>query len=242
VLQPDGGAEKPGEPAPVETPTEEVYYMVITEETETPTILETPSIPEFPWPPPQPSTMAVVPLRLLADRDAQSTLADIDVALSDALDEAGYYEKAYFTAPGGFALVTRLEQIEEDGRPKPSPERWSVKLEPLKRFTLAAYLQALFSARAGHYRVIAFVVTDVPIAEKSAPVSREKAEAWLSEGGDVLPAPVADQALLEGTKVTALIYQFRQPGQGEQAVQLTNEALPAREHLERAMLWSLLAR
>ena len=107
---------------------------------------------------------------------------------------------------------------------------------------MAAYLQALFSARAGHYRVIAFIVTDVPITEKSTPVSREKAETWLSEGGDVLPAPVAEQSLPEGCKVTALIYQFRQPGQSEQAVQLLHGALPARQHLERAMLWRLLAR
>jgi hypothetical protein len=229
--------QKPGEPAPAEPEaTEPIQEAISPEET------ATPALPEFPWPPPEPSTMAVVPLRLLADRDAQSTLSDIDVALSEALDATGYYEKAYFTVPDGFALVTRLEQIEADGRPKPLPDRWSVKLEPLKRFTLAAYLQALFGARAGHYRLIVFVVTDVPIAAKSAPVSEAKAQAWLNEGGDALPAPVASQALPEGAKVTALVYQFRQPGQNEQAVQLLRDALPARIHLEKALLWSLLAR
>ena len=131
--------------------------------------------------------MALVPLRLLADRDANATLADVDTALSEALDATGYYEKAYFTVPDGFALVTRLEQIEPDGRPKPLPDRWSVRLEPLKRFTLAAYLQALFSAREGQYRVIVFIVTDVPIAAKSAPASREEAEDWLSEGATCCP-------------------------------------------------------
>jgi hypothetical protein len=242
--------EKPGEPAPTRTaialrPLAISPTPAATEPIEpaiSPDESPTPEVPEFPWPPPEPSSIAVIPLRLLADREAQSTLSDIDVALSEALDATGYYEKAYFTVPDGFALVTRLEQIEADGRPKPLPDRWSVRLEPLKRFTLAAYLQALFSAREGHYRVIAFIVTDVPIAAKSAPVSRAQAEDWLSEGGNALPEPVAAQPLSPGAKVTALVYQFRQPGQNEQAMQLLHDALPARQHLEKAMLWGLLAR
>ena len=58
----------------------------------------------------------------------------------------------------------------------------------------------------------------------------------------MLPAPVAAQPLSQASKVTALIYQFRQPGEGADTVQLMHDALPARQHLEKAMLWSLLAR
>ena len=72
-------------------------------------------------------------------------LSDIDVALVEALDATGYYDKAYFSVPDGFALVTRLEQIEANGKSLQPPDRWSVQVKPLREFSLPAYLQALFS-------------------------------------------------------------------------------------------------
>jgi hypothetical protein len=200
------------------------------------------SIPAFPWPPPLPSASVVVPLRLLADTNGKAVLSDIDATLVDALDATGYYDKAYFSVPDGFALVTRLEQIEANGKSLPPPDRWSVQVKPLREFSLPAYLQALFAATPGYYRIIAFIVTDVPIAEKSAPVSREVAGKWLSEGANKLPGDVGQQGVTPAFAVAALVYQFEQPGRGKQAILLVEEALPGREHLEQAQLWTRLVR
>ena len=51
------------------------------------------------------------------------------------------------------------------------------RISPLPGFiSLAPYLQALFSANPGHFRVIAFVVTSKPVIENpEAQVTREEA-------------------------------------------------------------------
>ena len=77
--------------------------------------------PSFPWPPPKASASSKVPDNFLRETETKQILHDIDRRLALALDKAGYFEKSYFSVPDGFALVTRLEQINADGTPKPEP-------------------------------------------------------------------------------------------------------------------------
>lgn len=200
-----------------------------------------PSIPEFPWPPPRPSSLVVVPCAFPVS-DPGPTLGDVNDRLRMALDATGYYDLAYFLVPDGFALVTRLEQINPDGSPKNPPARWEAHVEPMEEFSLAAYIRALFAATPGYYRVIVFAVTDQPIVASGEPASSEEASGWLAKGSDVPPESIMDVPMTDAYHVTALIYQFRQPGQGEEVVQLIADALPGRLHLEAAQLWNLLAR
>ncbi|MBV8774528.1 MAG: TonB family protein [Deltaproteobacteria bacterium] len=74
---------------------------------------------DFPWPPPKASARVVLPGRLFQESNQQLPLRAIDLKLSTALESAGYLERSYFAVPDGFALVTRLEQIDIDGTPKP---------------------------------------------------------------------------------------------------------------------------
>ena len=80
------------------------------------------SVPEYPtfdpWPPPRPSTFEVIPDKFLTKENAKPTLSDIDQKISAALDDNGYVEKSNYSIPDGFAIVTRLEWINEDGTPK----------------------------------------------------------------------------------------------------------------------------
>jgi hypothetical protein len=200
------------------------------------------SIPAFDWPPPQPSAFVVLPSPLTLDPQQPAVLADIDRALVVALNETGYYDKAYFGVPGGFVLVTRLEQIEANGTPLKPPDRWNVKLKAMHEFSLRAYLQALFAATPGYYRIIAFIVTDVPFTSSGTPVGREKAGEWLTQGANKLPASVSDQPVMKAHAVTAYIYEFEQPGHGQQAVLLINQGPQGQEHLQKAQLWVRLVR
>src|SRR5579863_7649802 len=134
-----------------------------------------PPVAAFPWPPPQASSRV-----LLAawPRSPQMRLfGDIDARLTAALQPKGYAERSYYSVPGGFALVTRLEQIYSDGRSMPPPARFSARLLPPSRFT--DYIRALFTADPGYYRVIVFIVTDQGFSEGAQGPSQGDADKWL---------------------------------------------------------------
>lgn len=171
-------------------------------------------VPAFPWPPPRAT------VRTVLDRGSTfgpaTDLGDVAERLAGALHAAGYESPAYYSAPGGYAMVARLEQIEPDGTPKPVPMRWSAELPRREVFTLGDYFRALFEAPQGHYRVIVFVVSDQPFTTARGGASHAEAEAWLHGGLNVLPAAIAALPLDPQHICTALIYQFRKQGfQGE---------------------------
>ena len=199
-----------------------------------------PPIPQFPWPPPRASASAVIPAAFVRPGGIDTpTLGDVADEISAALDSGGYFERSYFGAPGGFAMVTRLERINPDGTSKQEAERWTVGALPLTSFSLADYLRALFTAPSGHYRIIVFVASSQPFAQSEAEVERGEALAWLSEGLNRLPDNIALAPFTSQHTVTALIYEFEQPGDQE-AVLMLPANLMGRVHLQRAQLWDAL--
>jgi hypothetical protein len=178
------------------------------------------SVPVFPWPPPRASARVVIPARLLpAGKDHQTLLRDIDEKLVSALQSAGYVETSYYAVPDGFALVTRLEHITQEGAPEKGKQRWIAHIEPVRLnrdFTLSAYLAALFGVQQGFYRVIVFIVTPHPFAESHSSVSEIEAEDWRHSGLNVLPQGIASLAYTQQYSCTALIYEFQQPGNSQQ--------------------------
>jgi hypothetical protein len=171
-----------------------------------------------------------------------AALRDVDARLSAALDSRGYIEKSYFAVPRGFAVVTRLEQIDNTGRPRTPPARWSANAGGLTDFSLGAYLRALFTAEQGRYRVIVFTVTDVPFTEGDQRVTSEEALEWLRHGLDKLPPSLAALPYTNDVTTTALIYEFeRTSGNTPAAARaVLPSTIGAREHLAGAGLWSAL--
>ena len=143
-------------------------------------------LPEFPWPPPQASASYVLPDRLLA---SYHTVGDVVGAIIGAMEQSGYVERSFFrTEAGGVALVTRLERINDDGTPSLAAERWPNSGDHYaSRDSLFAFLQGLFYVDPGHYRVIVFVLQDLPFSQSSANVTADEARAWLVTGANVLP-------------------------------------------------------
>ncbi|HET9166971.1 MAG TPA: hypothetical protein VFP11_13315 [Candidatus Angelobacter sp.] len=195
--------------------------------------------PVFPWPPPRASATVVLPRDLLQKDSAPRALADVNARLIAALGTNGYMERSYYSAPDGFALVTRLEQIEADGRPKSGQQRWTIGSMSFHEFSLRDYLRALFTANSGHYRVIVFILSDVPFSQAKETVTSEQAGGWLRAGMNTLPASIGAKSYSSRHDCTVLIYEFdKEEGKAPQIDM--SSALGARAHLQGSGVWRSL--
>ena len=197
-------------------------------------------LPLFPWPPPQASATEVIPRRLLEAKAGSTRLRDVDERIVYALEQNGYYERSYYAVPEGFALVTKMEQIESDGTPKQEPQRWILTPQPLVKFSLTAYFAALVKGTPGYYRVIAFIVTPYAFAQSTKRVTLQEAEAWISPGSNRLPDSIGKLDFSrEGYACTALVYEFERAAEAEPSIQLPGRIL-GRTHLVKAGIWEVL--
>jgi hypothetical protein len=198
--------------------------------------------PLFPWPPPQASATEVIPRDFLEMKDGRTLLRDIDQKITEALEKNGYYESTYYAVPAGFALVTRMEQIESDGTPKQEQERWVLGLQPLTRFSLAEYLKALFGVRPGYYRIIVFVITPYVFEQSEIEITAEEAKAWFRKGMNKLPTPIGNIDFSQEHACTALIYEFERASETKEPTIRSNGRIPGRIHLKKAGIWEVLQR
>lgn len=198
-------------------------------------------VPMLPtWPPPTASANTEIPRQLVVRSNERTSLLDVASTLERALDRAGYAERSFYAVPHGFALVSRMEQIYPDGRPREEGSRWPLKASPPPVFSLAAYLRALFSTNVGLYRVIAFVVTNRPFVQ-SAARGDNPARQWVWAGANRLPTVVGFSDYTAEYACTALVYEFRRASGSQEASVVLPGTLPGRTHLERAKLMPALS-
>lgn len=195
--------------------------------------------PLLPWPPPRPSGRFAFPWAVWETGGPPPTLGDLDDRLRAALAAVGHDELGYYAVPGGFAAVTRLERMEEDGRAVEQSRRWTLGPEPLRSFSLADYIHRLFDAEPGYFRLIAFVVTPNAFAA-GEPAPFSLFERWAMEGANVLPARLRTRLFSQDTIVTALVYEFTKSRGAETARLEEPGRLTGRQHLVRAGILSAL--
>jgi hypothetical protein len=169
----------------------------------------------------------------VGERPEVVRLGDVETALSRALETAGHSERAYYGIPGGFALVTRLEQTDAQGYPMSGAERWALQPPRLRSFSLGGYLSALFRARPGYFRVLVFAVTSAPFSHEGPPPGRAEALEWLNKGADRLPRSLVERPFTVAHAVTALVYEFEIPDRGQRAVHRVPGRLSGLDHLSR---------
>lgn len=193
-----------------------------------------PQLPEFPWPPPAASASYVLPDAMLK---GYQTVGKAVTAILSALERSGYVERSFFrTEDGGVALVTRLERINEDGSSFVESERWPRSGRHYQSTeTLFQFLRGLFYVDPGHYRVIVFVLQDLPFSQSSETITADEAKAWLTSGANVLPPEIAERPV-GGAHCTVLIYEFASDGKN---VHLVESGLTGKGHLEQAGLAAL---
>ena len=195
-----------------------------------------PPLPEFPWYPPTPSARLVVPK---AAFKGAATFGALFSDLDQALENTGYAEKSYYSVPDGLAVVTRMERVYADGRPEGLPARWELEHYGPPRLSLREYVEALFTANPGFYRVIVFVVTDRPFGAGQRSVSPDEATSWLADGFNALPEDWRAKPLPSNYTCTALIYEFLVKNGGLPAL-LVPSHLDAKTHLVKSGLWAAL--
>jgi peptidoglycan hydrolase-like protein with peptidoglycan-binding domain len=181
------------------------------------------------------------PCKLLPDLrpylGASPTLGAVAADLERAFEQVGYFDRSFRGGvPDGFAMLTRLERINEDGTSMPEPDRWAVEEEP--GFSLARYVEAHFAAPEGRYRVIVFVVTPEPVATTQDRVTQRQMLSFLANGADRLPLAVRRSPYTDEHRCTALIYEFEQEGLQGRAFLHVPGRLQGRTHLVGAGLWS----
>lgn len=181
-----------------------------------------PAMPHFPWPPPQASGIEVLPTVFLQD---QVSLGDVAVALDRALAWIGRHEIRFYSVPNGFAMVTRLEAIDEQGNTIADADRDEVDF--------LTYIRNLFWVPPGHYRMIVFVVTDQLFEASGTPLDRERADDLLRRGFIDLPASLSELPYTDRYRTMALIYEFRKERQSEVAQLLAPGRFTAHYHLDR---------
>jgi len=198
-------------------------------------------IPAFRWPPPVASAEAVIPAKLLSAR-CEPTLGDVARELERALEAAAYERKwSYSSVPNGFALVTHIEQIREDGTPSPEAARWSTDPPSARELGLLEFLKALAKAPPGFYRVIVFVVTDQTWDRQGDRPTEAEAKKWLARGHVRLPPSIGDRPYGERYETTVLVYEFVKQAADAEASLVEDSATRARDHLERAGIFDALS-
>lgn len=200
-------------------------------------------IPIFPWPPPQASATADVPLRLLQRPDRSlRQMSDVNDVLEMALEADGYSERSYYSIPRGFALVTRLEQTDAAGHPLPGSRRWATAPGPASEFNIARYIEALLRGTPGHFRVIVFGVTAEPFSQTATPVTRQEALSWLSRGLNSLPELIGNQPIDDRLRITVLVYEFELSDVGGPPTLATPGRLSGADHLMASGILAQLQR
>ncbi len=196
-------------------------------------------MPAFEWPPPHPSEEYVLPHNIFGDDSRKIRYSDVDRMLVAALAAGGYSAKNYYSVPRGFALATRIEQINEDGTPKMPPARFALEPEAVSILRPMDYLKALLKGVPGFYRVIVFIVTDIPLRASGARPTEAEATVWVSSGQSVLDRHVGDIEFTADANCTALVYEFmRKPGADSSATEFSSPGhLDAMTHLVKSGIW-----
>ncbi len=213
--------------------------------------VEEPDLPPLlAWPPPNPSlavTLRREPIvQAVSERFGEDSgdLRSVGWLIEDELSAAGYDGKIRYvglnpeTGPGRsdeFALVTGMEQIDENARPLEGPARWSRDIREDADISILGFLRALFTAPRGNYRVLVFIVTPRALQGFDPEPMSAEAVGDIETGGAVaLPEEFAEVDFAPIFQVYALVYEFEKTSdQGE-----ARHAVPGRwrasDHLAAA--------
>ncbi len=188
---------------------------------------------KFPWPPPECNTSFEIPRNTFANC---SILGEVNQIISNSLSNQNYPFK-YMYVPGGFAVVTQMEQYNDDGSiiedaeirwvdyPKPEAFGWSID-----------YFKSLIFPKKGHLRIFVFIVTNQIYSSSDEVVSKDEAAGWHDRGVNKLPFEVENTPFTEDYTIDLLVYEFEVPETDHQADQKCPTKFQAKEHYKRSEL------
>lgn len=187
----------------------------------------------FPFPPPQCYQSASLSP---ASFGGCATLGDLGKKIGDTFNQKGYPHR-FMSVPEGFAVVTQLEQYQEDGGIYwDGKSRWQ-ELPPAENFAFSMrYFKSLILPRKAYLRVFVVLVTRQNYSSQQGRISKDAAKAWASQGVNRLPKSLAALPFNDDYSVDVLVYEFEVPETNRQPQQHCPCHLDARRHLEKAGL------
>jgi len=188
---------------------------------------------KFPFPPPECHTAYEMPGRVFKNCE---NLGDVEQKISDALDTENYPYR-FLSVPNGFAVVTQMEQYNEDGSIiKDSGTRW-VHYPKQEAFSWSInYFNSLIFPRKGYLRIFVYIITSEVYSSTKEVVSKDQAASWHKRGVNKLPSQVANIPLSEDYTINLLLYEFEVPESNHVAEQNCPCKFPAKEHLKHSGL------
>jgi hypothetical protein len=189
------------------------------------------ALPQFPFPP-NASLSYDIDKKWLGNLNKKTTFLEIGNRLQLAFKRAGYVNTGYYQVPGGFVLVSSLEQFESNGRPTAAQYRWTTTVVPttFDLYDILQVLSILFKGRTGRFRVIGFMVIDQSF-EKGGTSEFESIKK-ISEGGlNRMPEEFGQQIFTDKHYCVALIYEFEKK-ETQAPVFLRNGSITPEQHLQ----------
>lgn len=199
-------------------------------------------LPRFPWPPPKASAQDVLPRELLKDEQGKRlpTLGAVADHLVTGLDAVGNHERSFYWIPGGFTLVAATEQIDENGKPLPEPDRWSADVAKSRKWSLRGLLKALLKPDQGRWRCVAFLVTDQRPDKTGPEPSPAEIAGWAGDGMATLPEVIRIQEFSEDHYVQARIFELEKQTPDHEPEIVQSSTWQGRDHLKHGGLWKTL--
>jgi hypothetical protein len=190
---------------------------------------------KFPFPPPECHTAYEMPIRVFSEC---KILGDVEQKISAALD-AENYPYRFLSVPNGFAVVTQMEQYNENGTIiKDSGTRW-VHYPKQETFSWSInYFNSLIFPKKGYLRLFVYIITSEVYSSTEEVVSKDQAAAWHNRGVNRLPSQVANIPFSEDYTINLLLYEFEVPESNHRAQQNCPCRYPAKEHLRLSGLKS----
>jgi hypothetical protein len=206
---------------------------------------------DLPWPVPSPSTSIEIPEDARAPAgvggqvpspspssssspsQAHAPTMTIPAAwLATALSQAGYRDLAYFDVPGGFAVRTPMELIDDQGLGMTPPDpavRFSVPA-PEERFLTMPFWSDLLAHHTGRFRIFLFLVVDEPITYSTDVTDHHLL--WAHPSRE-LPASRTDMPYDAHDRWYALVYEFERP-RGAPSARLAAQPTDPAVHLDKS--------
>lgn len=157
---------------------------------------------------PVPTSSHVFFIEDFIDNIPEKYIKDLDKFLRHSMNQCGY-DYSYYLFKDGYAIITKIEQINPDGSCKTDEEgRWHLELDPLTKFNFREYFKALLGVNKGLYRVIIFIVSKKTWINHNISFTRENAINEWSTGSQYLPDTILTKPLSDKYKVTVNIYEF----------------------------------
>ena len=155
---------------------------------------------------------------VIFSRIKNKNLGSVDSLFVHYLKLGGYDPSeniSYYTYKGGFAMLTSLEMIKDNGTPFSPQERFSLK--KIKNNSTKEFFRTLFMGNKGYYRFIIFVVsTEKIITNGSSKIlTYPESNILQSLGAMKLPTGVFSSELTKNYKGKAFVYVFRKSDMGE---------------------------